>query len=67
MEEYSFNLGESIYVGNNTVLTILSIDGDEIQFGINTLSEVSDKWGRERINWHRSNWAIPHLTEPRCI
>ena len=46
MEEYSLNLGESFYVGGDTVLTVLSIDGDEIQFGINTLSEVSDKWGR---------------------
>ncbi len=46
MEENLLNLGESIYVGNNTVLTVLSIDGDEIQFGINTLSEVSDKCGR---------------------
>ena len=46
MEEHLLNLGESFYVGDNTVLTVLSIDGDEIQFGINTLSEVSDKWGR---------------------
>jgi len=46
MEEYTLILGESFYVGDDTVLTVLSIDGDEIQFGINTLSEVSDKWGR---------------------
>jgi sRNA-binding carbon storage regulator CsrA len=46
MEEHLLNLGESFYVGDNTVLTVLSIDGDEIQFGINTLSEVSDKWVR---------------------